>query len=239
MFVILSFFYLLISLSHAAALPIIITFSDKCATEKTDQQILTDLIQLQKSFRNETDLTIPSPLVTSKILSTAYYRLKDQRENDNEKRDSLSRPVVAEHISEGRPLAEGDIEGRRDRELALLEAVVNADLYLKVSSDVSTFYKLLSYLFVCLFFQAEVNMQNYQTIRSKYLPNLKIDIVQNTLDDPSALIKLASLLPCLLVPPEEDAQKARVFDVMSNDARFRGRSKSRDVNQWGTLETDS
>lgn len=76
-------------------------------------------------------------------------------------------------------------------------------------------------------------MKNYRNIRSEYLPHLQIDIVQNTIDHPSLLIKTASHLPCLAFLPEEDSKRI-LYDTIPNDLLVEGKLKY-PVSQWGLL----
>lgn len=88
---------------------------------------------------------------------------------------------------------------------------------------------------VCLISQGEVDMPKYRRISPHYLSNLKVDIIDNNQKvDSTLLMDIASKLPCLEIPPEEDFEKF-LSDVFPNDLRIQGNPEFPSVHQWPLL----
>lgn len=137
--------------ASSVALPIIITHSETCSYEETDEQVLRDLVHVKAAFqksrnndRTNRELGIEpniddviSSELTSKVLATAFNKFRSGRLHSKDKKQrSLESYVPVNHTINGRKLSEEVVEDRRDRVLALLQVAYNFDALWRTTMSV-------------------------------------------------------------------------------------------------------
>lgn len=78
---------------------------------------------------------------------------------------------------------------------------------------------------------------DYKKFNTTFLNELKVDIIQSSIDNygnSSYLLQLALHLPCLEVLPELDSKRC-LSDVIPGDLLIQGNNVNPEFHQWGLL----